>query len=114
MSAIDGPVASTEDEVFALEHEWRALAATSAEPSLFATPEWHQVWWAHFGGGRTAHLVGARCDGALVGLAPLCTKTDSGAPVGLGASGVEPSGSAPQTLVAAARGRGGVRCRQHP
>jgi CelD/BcsL family acetyltransferase involved in cellulose biosynthesis len=72
-------VAHAEDEFLDLQSDWRALAGALPEPSLFATPEWHQVWWRHWAGGRRLHLVGARRDGVLVGLAPLCTKTGLGA-----------------------------------
>jgi CelD/BcsL family acetyltransferase involved in cellulose biosynthesis len=68
-------VASQADDLLGLEPEWRALAESLAEPSLFATPEWNRVWWSHFGQNRTLHLVGARVDGRLAALAPLCTRT---------------------------------------
>ncbi|HEV8307174.1 MAG TPA: GNAT family N-acetyltransferase [Methylomirabilota bacterium] len=62
----------------ALEPEWRQLALSIAEPSIFHSPEWIQTWWAHFGAGRRLHLAGARRDGRLVALAPLCTKRGRG------------------------------------
>jgi CelD/BcsL family acetyltransferase involved in cellulose biosynthesis len=52
---------------------WRHLAATMAEPSLFATYEWNRTWWTCFGHGRRLHIVGAMRDGQLVAVAPLCT-----------------------------------------
>lgn len=57
-----------------LASEWRALAGAAPQPSLFSTPEWTAAWWEHFGRGRRLHLAGARRRGALVALAPLCTR----------------------------------------
>jgi CelD/BcsL family acetyltransferase involved in cellulose biosynthesis len=74
VTPIEWFVASTEDELLDLEPEWRRLAERLAEPSLFATPEWHGVWRRHFGAGRRPHVVGARREGALAALAPMCTK----------------------------------------
>jgi len=78
VTPIEWFVAETEEAWLELEPEWRALAACLGDPSLFATPEWHRVWWRHFGRGRSPRLAGARRDGALIGLAPLCTKTGLG------------------------------------
>jgi CelD/BcsL family acetyltransferase involved in cellulose biosynthesis len=61
-----------------LEPEWRHLAATVSEPVIFAAPEWGLAWWRHFGAGRRLHLAGARRDGRLVALAPLCTTARGG------------------------------------
>jgi CelD/BcsL family acetyltransferase involved in cellulose biosynthesis len=61
-----------------LEPEWRRLADSVAEPLVFATPAWALAWWRHFGGGRRLHLAGARRDGRLVALAPLCTTSRGG------------------------------------
>ncbi len=62
----------------ALAPEWARLAATAAEPTLFASPAWVRTWWAHFGAGRRLSVVGARRDGRLVALAPLCTRRGAG------------------------------------
>ena len=78
MTPVQWFVVRGEPELRELEADWRALAESLAEPSLFAAPEWHRVWWSHFGRGRTPHVVGARRDGALVALAPLCTETARG------------------------------------
>jgi CelD/BcsL family acetyltransferase involved in cellulose biosynthesis len=71
-------VARSEDDRVDLEPDWRALAERLREPSLFATPDWHRVWWEHFGRGRQLHLAGVRREGELVALAPLCTKVTFG------------------------------------
>jgi CelD/BcsL family acetyltransferase involved in cellulose biosynthesis len=62
----------------ALTPEWARLAATLPQPSHFASPAWTGTWWAHFGAGRRPRLVGARRGGALVALAPLCTRRVGG------------------------------------
>jgi CelD/BcsL family acetyltransferase involved in cellulose biosynthesis len=61
-----------------LAPEWARLAATQPQPSHFASPAWTGTWWAHFGAGRRLRLVGARRAGALVALAPLCTRRVGG------------------------------------
>src|SRR5262249_41139010 len=58
-----------------LEAGWRDLAERAAEPPLSASPGWTRLWWRHFGAGRRLAVAGARRDGALVALAPLCTTT---------------------------------------
>jgi CelD/BcsL family acetyltransferase involved in cellulose biosynthesis len=62
----------------ALADEWRDLARSGPAPSLFVSPEWTSVWWRLFGATRRPHLVGARRDGKLVALAPLCTRRARG------------------------------------
>ena len=50
--------------------EWSELAARGG--NIFATPEWLESWWRHFGSGRA--LVLERCrgeDGRLLALVPL-------------------------------------------
>jgi CelD/BcsL family acetyltransferase involved in cellulose biosynthesis len=78
MTPVEWFVLRRESELLELEPAWRALAESLSEPSLFAAPEWHRVWWSHFGQGRIPHVVGARRDGELVALAPLCTETARG------------------------------------
>jgi CelD/BcsL family acetyltransferase involved in cellulose biosynthesis len=62
----------------ALAPEWRRLAQAVAAPSIFASPEWTAAWWRRFGARRRPFLVGARRDGRLVALAPLCTRRARG------------------------------------
>jgi CelD/BcsL family acetyltransferase involved in cellulose biosynthesis len=76
MDAPDGVEWFVRDDANALadlEHEWKRLARSTVEPSIFASPEWTRTWWGHFGRARRLHLVGARRAGELVALAPLCT-----------------------------------------
>lgn len=61
-----------------LAPEWSRLARSMAEPSVFTSPEWIGTWWSLFGAGRRLHLAGARRDGRLVGLAPMCTRHGPG------------------------------------
>jgi CelD/BcsL family acetyltransferase involved in cellulose biosynthesis len=61
-----------------LAPEWSGLARSIAEPSVFTSPEWIGAWWSRFGAGRRLHVVGARRDGRLVGLAPMCTRHGPG------------------------------------
>lgn len=71
-------VVEDETGLHALAPEWARLAGTLPQPSHFATPAWTGTWWRHFGAGRRLRLVGARRDGALVALAPLCTRRVGG------------------------------------
>lgn len=50
--------------------ERRRLA--EATSNVFATPEFHETWWRHFGGGRELRLTGVVADdGRLAGVLPL-------------------------------------------
>ncbi|MGH3134032.1 MAG: GNAT family N-acetyltransferase [Gaiellaceae bacterium] len=52
-----------------LRSEWGALAEGG---SIFATWEWNNAWWRHFGGGRELLLHAVRSDdGRLVAVLPL-------------------------------------------
>jgi CelD/BcsL family acetyltransferase involved in cellulose biosynthesis len=54
----------------AIRAEWGQLAAASR--NVFATPEWHETWWRHFGSGRELELSACRAkDGRLVAVIPL-------------------------------------------
>ena len=55
------------DSFAALRDEWGALTIHSP----FATWEWHDVWWRHFGAGHELELRAVRTDGALSGVLPL-------------------------------------------
>lgn len=53
-----------------LRSEWSALAESRS--SIFATWEWSDVWWRHFGGGQKLLLHACRsADGRLVSVLPL-------------------------------------------
>jgi CelD/BcsL family acetyltransferase involved in cellulose biosynthesis len=60
--------------------EWDALA--EAAGNLFATREWAEIWWSHFGGGHELYLQAVLDrDGALAGILPLYDFT--GPPLGV-------------------------------
>jgi CelD/BcsL family acetyltransferase involved in cellulose biosynthesis len=60
--------------------EWDALA--EAAGNLFATREWAETWWSHFGGGHELFLQAVLDpDGDLVGILPLYDFT--GPPLGV-------------------------------
>jgi CelD/BcsL family acetyltransferase involved in cellulose biosynthesis len=48
---------------------WSELAERSG--SIFATPEWLEAWWRHYGRGRPLALWGWRRDGELAAVLPL-------------------------------------------
>lgn len=53
-----------------LAQEWDELAERSQ--NIFATREWSETWWRHFGGGRRLHMIACRSrDGRLRGILPL-------------------------------------------
>lgn len=57
---------------------WRELLARDPEAHVFATPEWHRVWWEEFGAGKDLLvLLFARDDGPL-GVLPLYRKIEDG------------------------------------
>ena len=50
--------------------EWRALALASG--NIFATWEWAETWWRHFGHGRPLRLLACRgADGRMLAILPL-------------------------------------------
>ena len=58
---------SSVDEI---AEEWDDLAARTE--NVFATPDWADAWWRHFGGGQRAILTACRAaDGRLVAVLPL-------------------------------------------
>jgi CelD/BcsL family acetyltransferase involved in cellulose biosynthesis len=58
------------DDLGALRAEWSALAAETG--NVFATWEWNQTWWAHFGRDRPLSVTALRdAHGALRGVLPL-------------------------------------------
>lgn len=54
----------------AAREAWRKLALRSG--NIFATWEWAETWWRHFGRGRPLHLTAARAaDGRVLAILPL-------------------------------------------
>lgn len=54
-----------------LESEWNALLQSSASNTITLTHQWQSTWWDTFGENRELHLIAARENGELVGIAPL-------------------------------------------
>ena len=60
-----------------LAPEWEALVERARCPSIFLTPQWLQPWWNFYGQNLQLALLAARDErGALVGLAPLASRTE--------------------------------------
>ena len=62
----------TSDSAFrTLRPEWLRLLGETSFQSVFFTPQWQEVWWRHFGDGRTLSILTVRSDdGRLEGLGP--------------------------------------------
>ena len=59
-----------------LRDDWDELAERSR--NIFATREWAETWWRHFGRGRPLHVAACRqADGSLAALLPLHIATIS-------------------------------------
>lgn len=64
------PLVERVDSLDALRDEWRDLAASAR--GIFATWEWADIWWRHFGRGQTLLLHACRDkDGRLTAVLPL-------------------------------------------
>ena len=78
----DGGELSISDDADVLDRlapEWeRLVGALSETNSIFASPQWGRTWWAYFGRDRKLNLAIARRAGALVAVAPLCTRRRGG------------------------------------
>ena len=62
----------TDYEAFVrLEHEWNRAVSRANVTHPFLLHEWFRSWWNSFGAGRRLHIVIAREDGEIVGIAPL-------------------------------------------
>jgi CelD/BcsL family acetyltransferase involved in cellulose biosynthesis len=57
-----------------LKEEWNELLESSASNCLFLTWEWLYTWWKHLSDGRKLLIIAVRCDGELVGIAPLAVR----------------------------------------
>lgn len=62
------------DSARALQREWDHLVE-ELDGDAFSTFTWCEVWWRHFGAGRTLEIHTARMAGALVGVLPLFRET---------------------------------------
>ena len=66
----------SEENLPELWEEWAALLDSCVQPTVFQTPIWHQLWWDEFSGDAKLHLLAAREDGKLVGVAPFMSCDD--------------------------------------
>jgi CelD/BcsL family acetyltransferase involved in cellulose biosynthesis len=64
-------IITDERQFSALRHEWNALLDASGSRSPFLKWEWMQAWWHHLRGTATLHVITARSNGRLIGVAPL-------------------------------------------
>ncbi len=67
----------TDERCFDLP-EWRGLLALDPHRHVFATPEWHRVWWDEFGSERDLFVLTLERDGEVMGIAPLCRQMEQG------------------------------------
>jgi CelD/BcsL family acetyltransferase involved in cellulose biosynthesis len=68
--------AVTDSTPVQLTEEWCTLFAQTTPGFPYQHPDWHRIWWQHFGGGRDPLLLTVREHGRLVILAPLMRDGD--------------------------------------
>jgi CelD/BcsL family acetyltransferase involved in cellulose biosynthesis len=56
---------------------WKKLYEESTTAPIFASPEWSQIWWQHFGSGGKLYIGVVRQDSRVIGIAPLLEKLDA-------------------------------------
>ena len=75
--------------LYALRDEWFELWERCPSATPFQSPQWLLTWWTHLGGGELCVLA-LRCEGRLVGLAPIFIHHWKGrqqiSPLGIGIS----------------------------
>jgi CelD/BcsL family acetyltransferase involved in cellulose biosynthesis len=57
------------DELDALREDWTRLAADAA--NIFATWEWSDLWWRHYGSGRELRIAVSRQEDEIAAIVPL-------------------------------------------
>jgi CelD/BcsL family acetyltransferase involved in cellulose biosynthesis len=60
-----------------LRREWDGLLQSSSSDCLFLTWEWLSIWWKHLAADRQLFILGVRCVGELVALAPFSIRPPS-------------------------------------
>ena len=63
-------IITDEQQFLALRHEWNELLDASESRSPFLKWEWMQAWWNHLRGDAVLHLITARSNDRLIGIAP--------------------------------------------
>jgi CelD/BcsL family acetyltransferase involved in cellulose biosynthesis len=58
--------------------EWRDLLERDPDRQIFATPEWHALWWEEFKGGKDLFLLTMRGAGEVVAIVPIYRKLEDG------------------------------------
>ena len=58
--------------------EWRDLLESDPDRQIFATPEWHALWWEEFKGGKDLFLLTMRRGGEVIAIVPLYRKLEDG------------------------------------
>lgn len=53
------------------ESKWRDILASDPHATPFQSPDWHRIWWRHYGGDRRPLTLAAHEGNDLVGLYPL-------------------------------------------
>jgi CelD/BcsL family acetyltransferase involved in cellulose biosynthesis len=56
--------------------QWCDLLDADPSSTVFATPEWHRVWWEEFGAGKDPFTLLMKRDGGLVAIVPLYRKIE--------------------------------------
>jgi CelD/BcsL family acetyltransferase involved in cellulose biosynthesis len=65
----------TTPDAFALP-AWRELLGRDPARHVFATPEWHRVWWEEFAGDKELFVLELVRDGATAAIVPLYRKSE--------------------------------------
>jgi len=79
---MDLRVITTPEEFAGLAPQWMDLWRNSPNATPFQSPMWLLPWWRHFGS-NDLHVIEARDEGKLVGLAPLYILRDDSESLGL-------------------------------
>ena len=58
--------------------EWRSLLASDPHRHVFATPEWHRLWWDEFSVGKELQILTMWAEEQLRAIVPLYLKTEDG------------------------------------
>lgn len=58
--------------------EWQPLLARDPNTHIFATPEWHRLWWEEFGAGKSLLFLTMRRGEDLAAIVPLYRKEEEG------------------------------------
>lgn len=68
---IDVQLLDTLEQFSSLEQDWRRLTENS-DYTIFNAWDWNWLWWQHYGDQGQLHILVARHEGRVVGIAPLC------------------------------------------